>query len=138
MRRSEFLKRTMRPIILLESSPHWEPELRRRIPDIDEELTICRTVNEARQALTREPDHIFICCLAPIAGDLLLLLGETIECHRTGGVVVFRRSDEAEIEWNLREIGVAAVLLDRYESGVELERYCRILGKSTTLGSADR
>lgn len=133
-----FFRSTMKRIILLEAAPHWEPEMRRRISGLDESLIPCRSLQQVRDKLKTDPDNIIVCAMFPISGELLLLFSEALEQRTTAGIIVLRRNEDAELEWNLREIGVAAVLPDRYESATELERYCRILGKSDSFGTAVR
>lgn len=130
MTRPDFLKGSSTSIIILETSPYWEAELRRRIEDLDDRLIICRNLSEVRPAMKSAPDNIFICSLSPLTGELLLLLSEAQERRLSSGIIVVRKNVDAELDWNLREIGVAAVLPDRYESATEIERYCRILAKS--------
>jgi len=130
MTRPDFLKGSSTSIIILESSPYWEAELRRRIDDLDDRLIICRNLSEVRPAMKSAHDNIFLCPLSPLTGELLLLLSEVQERRMSSGIIVVRKNVDAELDWNLREIGVTAVLPDRYESANEIERYCRILAKS--------
>lgn len=119
----------MREIVLLELEPYWEAELCRRFGDLEGGVTVCRTVSEVRPALQRHPENLFLCHWHPIEGDLLLLIGETIEAKLTTGVIVLCKSGEEELEWTLREMGVVAVLMDRHESAEKLERYVRLSGE---------
>ena len=68
MTRPDFLKGSSTSIIILESSPYWEAELRRRIDDLDDRLITCRNLSEVRPAMKSAPDNIFLCSLSPLTG----------------------------------------------------------------------
>lgn len=123
-------KRGVRKIILLEQTPYWEAELRRRFPGIGEELIACRNLQEVQKGFKNHPGSILISGGVELTGELVLLAGELLERGVAAGIVVIRRSHDQEVEWVLREMGVRAVLENTYQSAAEIERICQLLRKT--------
>lgn len=117
-------------VIVLERTPRWESELRRRFPFAGNRLLICREPAAVLPSL--HPRSAGLCLLTLTAEDeehfpaaVLHLISRLRNDFPHIELVVVWRGEEHSLEWALREQGVQYFLKDTESTAETLERLCK-------------
>ena len=113
-------------IIVLEKSPRWEAELKRRFDPHELLVRPCRTVRDVKDLSSKAPGSVVVADLSIGPADVLRLL-ETLLQQRSGcHPIVIGAADASPLEWPARDLGAQVWDTDRV-TGAELSEHCRRL-----------
>jgi DNA-binding NtrC family response regulator len=111
-------------MLVLERSPRWESELKRRLAGLRLLVRPCRSAADVVGLCRQIPGSVVVIDFSAGPADGLRLL-ESLHCLRKGVVpVVIAARALAELEWPARELGAVAFLADT-TGGAALARLCR-------------
>lgn len=110
-------------ILIFERQPRWTPELQRQMTDQDIRIRPCHSPRELSRVLVDYSKAVIILDLAAGAGECLQFLRSTKRNENVTSVVI-ASSDDQDLEWPARELGVTAFLIDPV-SGDDLAGLCR-------------
>ncbi|MGE5192089.1 MAG: hypothetical protein ACM3U2_06260 [Deltaproteobacteria bacterium] len=111
-------------VLVLERSPRWESELKRRISGPQLLVRPCRSAADVLRLCRQMPSSVVVIDLAAGPADGLRLL-EALDrlCAGIVTLVIATRA-LAELEWPARELGAADFVADTI-GGAALARLCR-------------
>jgi DNA-binding NtrC family response regulator len=111
-------------VLVLEKTPRWESELKRRIVGPNRLVRPCRSTADILVLCRQVPGSVVVIDFAAGAADGLRLL-EALDRRRLGALpVVVAAAAERELEWPARELGAAAFVTDTI-GGAALAALCQ-------------
>lgn len=118
-------------IAVFELRPYWGPELQRQFEHTSINVRECRNVGDLRLLAIGHRSGLFVIDFDSAPADCLGWLALQVTDHSFGWpIVACGSSDTAELEWLLREAGVAEFLSEP-TNGDDFARLCRrLLGLS--------
>ena len=111
-------------IIVMERRPRWTPELQRQFVDEDVRVRSCRRTADIERMLGDAPRSILVLDLDAGPAECLQFLGRLIGRACSPPIIAIGPERLAELEWQMRELGVLAFLPGTV-SGEELAGLCQ-------------
>lgn len=118
-----------RGILVFERTPFWGPALKRQFSDQSLFVRECRTVGDLSPAIAEFSHCLVVLSLDSAPTDCLAWIGKQSRVIAPPPIIVIASSEYAELEWTVREAGVAAYVNDEI-SGRDLARICSRLIRS--------
>lgn len=110
-------------VLIYERSPYWGPELKRQFSEDSVYVHECRTVQDLLPAASTYGHALVLLVLDDDPGDCLAWIMGRFQSASHLPVVVIASQATADVEWILREAGVAGFIHDEI-SGDRLRRLC--------------
>ena len=118
---------------MFEKRPYWGPELKRQYSDQPILVRECRSVHDL-SPISEVAETVLVLTLDAAPHDCLIWLANHFQNHQKSPVVVISPVELADLEWPVREAGVAAFVSDEI-AGHRLANVCRRLMRSSGAAS---
>ena len=118
------MSNSVRTIVVFESRPHWEPELQRQFRDESVRVRGCRSLSELSAFAFPPMADVLVFELPEDLAECLQWLSKLVTPPRVPSVIVLCSSEDADLEWPLRDVGIREVLIGEL-FGEQLARACR-------------
>lgn len=123
--RSKPVQQSAPPVaIVFEKRPRWVPELQRQFLNEDVKVVACRSIADVEDRSAGVSTGLILLDLAAEVADCVQYLARHAADPNRLPVVVVGSSDEAPLEWAIRELGAAAFFARRIP-GHEMADLCR-------------
>jgi ActR/RegA family two-component response regulator len=110
-------------VLVLEKTPRWESELKRRIAGPDLLVRPCRSAADVLNLCQQVPGSVVVIDFTAGAADGLRLLERLDRQRRHALRIVVATTAQLDLEWPARELGAAAFVTDTI-GGAALARLC--------------
>lgn len=99
-------------LVVLESRPRWEPELKRALESAELRITACRTAAATLRLLAEARESVLIVDLEWGLAATLRIVEAVHERDLTRAILVVFPATSGELEWPLRELGATSALCE--------------------------
>jgi ActR/RegA family two-component response regulator len=111
-------------LFVLEKSPRWESELKRRMAGRQLLVRPCRSTSDVIALCRQSPGSAVVIDVTGGAADGLRLVEALDRRARNVSAIVIAAREQAELEWPARELGAKAFVSDTI-GGAALATLCR-------------
>lgn len=122
-------------IFVIEKSPRWEAELKRRLAGSQVLVRPCRSVRDVLALCRQAPGSVAVVDFASGIAEGLRLVEALAGLRRSISSIVIVSRENAELEWPVRELGTVDFVTDRI-GGDALADICRRMLECTHSRSA--